>query len=87
MAMNLCPDNNQKTHSQCCTLPRAPWSKKPTQKPNTPIPSPRPMEPIYAPKSKKDTPVDEFERTKGEKTKADISKGYKPKRITGAFKD
>ena len=24
---------------------------------------------------------------KGEKTKADISKGYKPKRITGAFKD
>lgn len=51
------------------------------------MPSPRPMEPIYAPKSKKDTPVDEFERTKGEKTKADISKGYKPKRITGAFKD
>lgn len=38
------------------------------------MPSPRPMEPIYAPRSKRDTPVDEFERTKGEKTKADIQR-------------
>ena len=28
------------------------------------MPSPRPMEPIYAPRSKRDTPVDEFERGK-----------------------
>ena len=74
-------------HSQCCTLLRAPWPKKPTQKPNRPIPSPRPMEPIYAPDLKRVPLWMNFKIKKGEKTKTDISKGYKPKRITGAFKD
>lgn len=43
---------------------------------------------LYMPQDLKRVPLwMNFKIKKGEKTKTDISKGYKPKRITGAFKD